>query len=117
MSAFSEGDTVHVVSDHYENDISVKAGERKCLGNIVGSPEVVIHSREQILPRNMKAYLSNLKSKDNLNDFVYNKRIKDMPLKLAGRQTLILSGGFENHQHVVEITNNSAHDVNSLFST
>ena len=40
-----------------------------------------------------------------------------MPAKLAAGQTLILSGGFENHQHGVEITNNSAHDVNSLFST
>ena len=73
MSVFSEGDTVHVVSDHYKNDISIKAGERKRRWNIVGSPEVVIHSREQILPRNMKAYLSNPKNKDNLNDFVYNK--------------------------------------------
>ena len=113
MSAFSEGDTVHVVSNHYENDISIKAGS----GNIVGSPEVVIHSREQILARNMKAYLSNPKNKDNLNDFVYNKWINDMPAKLAGGQTLILSGGVENHQRVVEITNNSTHDVNSLFST
>ena len=41
-----------------------------------------------------------------------------MPAKLAGGQTpLMLSGGFENNQRVVEITNNSAHDVNSLFST
>ena len=43
MSAFSEGDIVHVVSDQYKNDISIKAGERKRRGNIVGSPEVVIH--------------------------------------------------------------------------
>ena len=70
MSAFSEGDTVHEVSDHYENDISIKAVERKRRGNIVGSSEVVIHSMEQILLRNMKAYLSNPKNKDNLNDFV-----------------------------------------------
>ena len=117
MSAFSEGDTVHIVSDPYENDISIKAGKRKRRGNIVGSPEVVIHSWEQILPRNMKAYLSNPKNNDNLNYFVYNKWINDTPAKLAGGQTLILSGGFENHQRVVEITNNSAHDVNSLFST
>ena len=74
------------MSDNYEND--TKAGERKCRGNIVGSPEVVIHSREQILPKNMKAYLSNPKNKENLND-----------------------------QRVVEITNNSAHDVNSLLYT
>ena len=30
---------------------------------------------------------------------------------------MILSEVFENHQRVVEITNNSAHDVNSLFFT
>ena len=117
MSAFSEEDTVNVVSDHYENDISIKSGERKRRGNIVESPKVVIHSREQILPRNMKAYLSNPKNRDNLNDFEYNKWINDVPAKLAGGQTLILSEGFENHQRVVEITNNSAHDVISLFST
>ena len=110
MSAFLEGDAVHVVSDQYENDISINAGERKRRGNIVGSPEVVIPSREQILQRNMKANLSNPKNKDNLNDFVYNKLINDMPAKLAEGQTLILSGGFENHQRVVEITNNRAHN-------
>ena len=65
----------------------------------------------------MKAYLSNPKNKDNLNYFVYSKWINDIPAKLAGGQTLILSEGFENHQRVVEITNNSAHDFNNLFST
>ena len=29
MSAFSERDTVHVVSDHYENIIFIISGERK----------------------------------------------------------------------------------------
>ena len=29
MSAFSEGDTVHVVSDHYENDISIRVLQGK----------------------------------------------------------------------------------------
>ena len=98
--------------------ISIKAGEQKCRGNIVGSPEVVIHPREQILQRNtIQAYWSKSKNKDNLNDFVYNKWINAMSSKLAGGQALVLSGGFENHQRLVEITNNSAHDVNSLFST
>ena len=89
MSAFYEGDTVHEVSDHYENDISIKACERKRQGNILGSPEVDIHSRERILQRNMKAYLSNPKNKDNLNDFVYNIWINEMPAKLTEGQTLI----------------------------
>ena len=80
---------MHVVSDHYENDISIKAGERKRQGSILGSPEVDIHSRERIIPRNMKAYLSNLKNKDNLNDFVYKIWINEMPPKLTEGQTLI----------------------------
>ena len=48
-SAFSEGDTVQVVFDHYENDISIKAGERKHRANIIGSTVVIIHSKEQLL--------------------------------------------------------------------
>ena len=52
-----------------------------------------------------------------LTYFVYNKWINDIPAKLAGGRTLSLSGGFENHQRVVEIAINIAHDVNSQFST
>ena len=74
MSAFSEEDTAHVVSDQYKNDISIKAGERKRRGNIVGSPEIVIHLWTAF-PKNMKAYLSIPKNKDNLNDFAYHKWI------------------------------------------
>ena len=54
-SAFSEGDTVQVVFDHYENDISIKAGERKHRANIIGSPVVIFHSKEQLRP-SMKAH-------------------------------------------------------------
>ena len=79
---------------------------------------MVIHPREHILRRNtIQAYWSKSKNMDNLNYFVYNKWINDMSSKLAGGQALFLSGGFENHQRLVEITNNCAHDVDSLFST
>ena len=42
--AFREGNTVHIVSDKYDSLNSIKAGERKRRGNIVGSPKVVVHS-------------------------------------------------------------------------
>ena len=65
----------------------------------------------------MKAYLSNPTNKDNLNDFVCHQWINEMPGKLVEGQSLILAGGFEKHLRVVEITNNHAYDLNSLFST
>ena len=58
--AFREGNTVHIlgvnvrcqVSDKYDALNSIKAGERKRRGNIAGSPDVVVHSAKQVLPRN-----------------------------------------------------------------
>lgn len=117
ISAFSEGDIVQVISDHYEYDISIKAGERKRRGNISGSPEIKVRSRDQILPRNMKAYLSNPKNKDNLNDFMFNEWLHEMPSKLAEGQTLVLAGGFKDHQRVVSVTSNGVDNVDYLFSS
>ena len=50
----------------------------------------------------MKAYLSNPKNKDNLNDFVFNEWLHEMPSKLVDGQTLVLAGGFEDHECVVD---------------
>lgn len=65
----------------------------------------------------MKAYLSNPKNKDNLNDFVFNLWMLEMPAKLAEEQTLVLAGGFKDHQRAVAITQNGIYTVNDLFST
>ena len=58
---FREGDTVHLVSDKYNTRNSIKAGERKRRGNVAYRPEIVVHSANQILPRDMSAFLPNPK--------------------------------------------------------
>ena len=63
QEAFKEGDIVHIVSDKYDAPLSIKSGERIRRGNIAGSPEIVVHSEKQVLPRNMKTYLANPKTK------------------------------------------------------
>ena len=40
-----------------------KAGEGKRRGNIAGSPEVVVHSVKQVLPRNIKTFWLILKTR------------------------------------------------------
>ena len=116
-NAFRDGDTVHVVSDRYGNELSIKAGERKRRGQTIESPEVKIRSRDQALPRNMKAYLSNPKNKDNINDFTFEEWIKKLPDVLTADQSLVLSGGFKNHERVVEIRNGKVMDLPELYST
>lgn len=68
----------------------------------VGSPEVKISTKDLIPLRNMKAYLSNPKNKDNINQFTFEKWIEKMPDVLTKDQTLVLSGRFKNHERVEE---------------
>ena len=63
---FLEDNIVQVVSDRYDSTLSIKAGERKRRGHTANSPEVCIYSKDQVLPRDMKAYLANPKNKDKL---------------------------------------------------
>ena len=71
--AFREGDRVHVVSDKYDTLNSIKTGEKKRSGNVTDSPEIVVHSANQILPRDMRAFLANPENKDNLNNFIFSE--------------------------------------------
>ena len=61
FSAFREGSLVALISDRYESKLSVKAGEQKRCGCLSDSPQVIINSKDQVLPRNMKAYFANKK--------------------------------------------------------
>ena len=69
----------------------------------VGSPEIRISVQSQVLPRNMRAYLSNPRNKDNLNNFIFEEWCTNMSGILDEAQTLALSGRFKNHERVVEI--------------
>lgn len=88
-------DTVQLISDRYDINGSVKAGERKRHDQTVGSPEIRI-GRSQVLPRNMRVYPSNPKNKGNLNSFMFEEWYTCMASVLNKAQTLVLSDGFEN---------------------
>ena len=80
------------MSDKYDALYSIKAGEGKRHGNIAGSPEAVVHSVKQVLPRNIKMFLDNPKNKDSLNNFVFSEWENTMPQKIGESQVLVLAG-------------------------
>ena len=104
--AFREGDTVHVFSDKYDTLNSIKAGDRKRHGIVTDSPEIVVHSANQILPRDTytRAFLANPKNRDNLNNFIFSEWEKTIPQKTGGSQILVLAGGFCDHERAVALT-------------
>ena len=114
--AFSEGNTVHIVSDKYDALNSIKAGERRSRGNITGSPEVVVHSVKQVLPRNTKTLLANPKNKDNLDNFIFSEWENTMPQKMGESQVLVLAGGFQDHERVVAISRNHVEVAEEVYS-
>ena len=114
---FLEGNIVQVVSDRYDSTLSIKAGERKRRGHTANSPEVCIYSKDQVLPRNMKAYLASPKNKDNLNAFVFSELETLMPCKLDPSQTLVLSGGFVDHERVIALSKDSVKELYDLYSS
>ena len=114
---FLEGNIVQVVSDRYDSTLSIKAGKRKRRGHTANSPEVCIYSKDQVLPRNMKAYLANPNNKDNLNAFVLSELETLMPCKLDSSQTLVLSGGFVDHERVIALSKDSVKELYDLYSS
>ena len=114
--AFREGNTVHIVSDKYNSLNSIKAGECKRRGNIAASPEVVVHSVKQVLPRNIRKFLANPKNKDNLNNFIFSEWENTMPQKMGESQVLVLAGGFEDHERVVVISRSHVEVVEEVYS-
>ena len=71
---------MNIVLDKYYAFNSVKAGERKRRRNITGNitRDVLVNSVKQVLPRNIKTFLANLKNKDN---FTFSEWENTMPGK------------------------------------
>ena len=92
FSAFCERSLVAFISDRYDSKLSINAGERKRRGCLSSSPEVIVNSKDQVLPRNIKAYFANLKNKDKLNSFVFNELESLVQQVLTESRTLVLTG-------------------------
>ena len=69
----------------------------------------------QILPRDMRAFLANPKNEDNLNNFIFSEWKKTIPQKIGGSQTLVLTGWFCDYERVVALTKNSAEELTELY--
>ena len=115
--AFEGAQTVHIASDKYDTLHSVKAGEKKRRGSFISASQIRACSSNQVLPKNMKNYLENPQNIDNLNDFIFTELEKRIPARLDTHQTLVISGGFQNHERVVAISNGGSHELDEIFST
>ena len=113
--ALKDAQTEHIVSDKYDTLHSIKAGERKRRGRFISAPQIHVRSSNQVLSKNMKNYLANPQNKDN--DFIFTELEKCMPALLDTHQTLVLGGGFQNHERVVAISNGGSHELEEMFST
>ena len=116
FSAFREGSLVALISDRYNSKLSIKTGERKRCGCLSNSPEVIVNSKDQVLLRNMKAYFANPKNKDNLNSFVFNELESLAQQVLTESQTLVLAGGFSDHERAVSVSSGKKEDLFEVFS-
>ena len=116
FSAFREGSFVAFISDRYDSKLSIKAGERKRRACLSNSPEVIVISKDQVLPRNMKAYFGNPKNKDNLNSFVINELESLAQQVVTESQTLVLAGGFTDHERAVSVYSGKKEDLLEVFS-
>ena len=116
FSAFREGSLVALIADRSDSKLSIKAGERKQHGCLSNSPEVIVNSEDQVLLRNMKAYFANPKNKDDLNSFVFSELESLAQQVLRESQTLVLAGGFSDHERVVSVSSGKKEDSFEVFS-
>ena len=114
---FLEGNCVHVVSDRYDYAESIKSGERKHRGATSDSPEIKSKARDQVFPCSLKTFLSNPKNKDNFDNFAFQEMADTFQEELTVDQHLILSGGFEDHKRVVQVSCGGTQDIEEFFST
>ena len=115
FSAFCEGSLVALISDRYDSKLSIKVGERKRRGCLSNSPEVIVNSKDQVLPRNINAYFANPKNKDNLNSFVFNELESLAQQVLTESQTLVVAGGFSDHERAVFVSSGKKEDLLKVF--
>ena len=76
--------------DMHDYNHLIKACERTHRGNILQNFAYI--PEKQILPSNIKEYLSIPKIIDNCDHFAFSEWKKDIDSKLTKHQTLILSG-------------------------
>ena len=114
---FLEGDCVHVISDRYDHEESIKAGERKRRGANISAPEIKVKARDQVFPSSLRAFLSNPKNKDNFNSFAFKEMVTVFKDELSEGQHLVLSWGFEDHEKVVHVFSESTEALQDLIST
>ena len=114
---FLEGNCVHVISDRYDYEESIEAGERKRRGANMNAPEIKVKARDQVFPSSLRAFLSNPKNKDNFNSFAFKEMVSVFKEELSEGQHLVLSGGFEDHEKVVHVFPESTKELQDVFST
>ena len=105
-----------LLSDRYDSKLSIKAGERKRRGCLSNSPKVIVNSKDQVLPRNMKAYFVSPNEKDNLNSFVFNELESLAQQVLTESQALVLAEGFSDHERPVSVSSGKKEDLLEVFS-
>ena len=64
----------------------------------------------------MKAYFANPKNKDNLNSFVFNELENLVQQVRTESQTLVLAGGFSDHERAVSASSGKKEDLLEVFS-
>ena len=72
--------------------------------------------QDQVLLRNMNAYFANPQNKDNLNSFVFNELKSLAQQVLAESRTLVLAGGFSDHERAVSVSSGKKEDLFEVFS-
>ena len=75
----------------------------------------IVNSKDQVLPRNMKAYFANPKNKDNLNNFVFNELESLAQQMLTESKSLALAGGFSDHERAVSVSSGKKEDLLEVF--
>ena len=112
FSDFREGSLVGVISDKYGSKLYIKAGERKRRGCLSNFPDVIVHSKDQVLPRNMKVYFANPKNKDNLNSSVF-KELESLAHRVTNSS---LGWRFLDHVRSVSVSSGKKEDLLEVFS-
>ena len=69
--------------------------------------------KDQVL---LKAYFANPKNKHNLNSFVFNELESLAQQVLTELQTLVLAGGFSDHERAVSVSSGKKEDLFEVFS-
>ncbi|CAB3993470.1 Hypothetical predicted protein, partial [Paramuricea clavata] len=96
---------VDLISDQYPS-VSVKADKRTKRGES-SSLEVIIHSGSTRVLKQWAKYISNLKNKENLANFLCETLSEQLPQRLSSSEKVVLAGGFRDGSKTVSLTQSS----------